>query len=331
VGRQPTLLVVEGYMDVVALAQYGLRNTVATLGTATTGHQAEALFRAADTVIFCFDGDEAGRKAAWRALESTVPRLREGRQARFLFLPEGEDPDSLVRSRGEEAFTALLEDATPLSDFLFDHYTAEVDMGSIDGRARLVELVRPQLDAMPEGVFRDMMTERLETLAQHRISGPVLPRANLSDGAPRRRPAQQRTPMRLALAYLVQNPELGETVGEVDEFAGCDLGGIDIFLKLVEFCAARPNVSTAQLLETWPDDSSRTHLAKLASWDLPGEAEMQAIEFNDAVTKLRLSWLERLLDAMPRITEQSPAERERQRALSQRQHELRERLRGHED
>ena len=150
VGRLDAIIVVEGYTDVVALAQAGLRNAVATLGTATTPEQAEILFRASDTVVFCFDGDEAGRKAAWRALQATLPKLREGLQARFLFLPEGEDPDSLVRSQGVDAFQALMREAVPLSDFLFDHLTAQVEMGSIDGRAKLVTLARPLLSTIPE-------------------------------------------------------------------------------------------------------------------------------------------------------------------------------------
>ncbi|MGD8681120.1 MAG: DNA primase, partial [Lysobacterales bacterium] len=151
------ILVVEGYMDVVALAQFGFANCVATLGTATTPEQAELLFRAADEVVFCFDGDRAGRQAAWRALEATLPKLREGRQARFLFLPEGEDPDSMVRRQGGEAFSGLLDRAQPLSEFFFDHFTEAVDMDSLDGRAKLVEMSRPQLKKLPEGVFRDMM------------------------------------------------------------------------------------------------------------------------------------------------------------------------------
>ncbi|MGH8035120.1 MAG: DNA primase, partial [Lysobacterales bacterium] len=144
-GRLPRIIVVEGYMDVVALVQYGFGHCVATLGTATTGDHAELAFRAADEVVYCFDGDNAGRKAAWRALESTLPRLREGRQARFLFLPDGEDPDTMVRSRGAEAFAGLVETAEPLSEFFFTHFTGMVDMESIDGRARLVELAQPLL------------------------------------------------------------------------------------------------------------------------------------------------------------------------------------------
>jgi DNA primase len=201
------IIVVEGYMDVVALAQFGFSNSVATLGTATTGDQVELVFRAADEVVFCFDGDNAGRKAAWRALESTLPRLREGRQARFLVLPEGEDPDSMVRNRGEAAFADLLATAQPLSGFFFDHYTALVDMGSIDGRARLVELAKPQLQSVPEGVFRDMMLAQLQTLARHKLEEVKAP-VSARPGRTRARDTtalQQRTPL-LALAHLVQNP-----------------------------------------------------------------------------------------------------------------------------
>ena len=164
------IIVVEGYMDVMALAQFDFRNCVATLGTATTDDQAELLFRAASEVIYCFDGDRAGKKAAWRALEATLPRLREGRQAKFLFLPDGEDPDTMVRGQGVGAFTALLDAAQPLSEFFFDHFTAAVDMASIDGRAKLVELARPQVEKIPPGVFHDMMFSRLEVLAQHRLT-----------------------------------------------------------------------------------------------------------------------------------------------------------------
>ena len=162
-GRLDRILVTEGYTDVVALAQFDVKNAVATLGTATTADQAEMLFRAATEVVFCFDGDNAGRKAAWRALENSLPLLREGRQARFLFLPDGEDPDTLVRSAGVEKFRELVNEAQPLSEFFFDHFTAMVDMGALDGRARLVELARPELERLPEGVFREMMFEKLES------------------------------------------------------------------------------------------------------------------------------------------------------------------------
>lgn len=323
------IIVVEGYMDVVALAQFGFRNCVATLGTATNSDQAEMLFRAADEVIYCFDGDRAGRKAAWRALEATLPRLREGRQARFLFLPEGEDPDSMVRSKGAEAFSGLLDAAQPLSDFFFARYTGEVDMSSLDGRARLVERARPQVDRIPPGVFHDMMFSRLEALAQHRLGGSREKLSAEGGTAPiGRKPAQQRTPMRLALAHLVQNPKLSSEAGDVDVFSECDLPGIEIYLELVDFCAKRPNMTTAQLLELWREHPAQSHLRTLATWQLPGEEKKLAQEFRDAVTGLELQWTETQIARMPKIVDLGTGDREQLLRLQQRRQELIEALQG---
>ena len=316
------ILVVEGYMDVVALAQFGIGNCVATLGTATTGDHAELLFRAADEVVFCFDGDRAGRQAAWRALESTLPRLRDGRQARFLFLPEGEDPDSLVRSKGREAFETLLGGAQPLSEYFFDHFTAAVDMASIDGRARLVGLAKPQLEQIPQGVFRDMMFERLETLARHKVETKAPGRDAAPKPTPAAAPATQRTAMRLALAHLVQNPALALTVDNMDAFAGCDLAGFEIYRELVDFCARSPNMTTAQLLELWHDHPAQSHLNKLATWTLQGDEKNLAREFLDAIRGLELQWVESRIGRMPKIVDLGPEDRKELLALQQRRQQL---------
>ena len=323
------VIVVEGYMDVAALAQFGFRNCVATLGTATTGDQAELLFRAASEVIYCFDGDKAGRKAAWRALEATLPRLREGRQAKFLFLPEGEDPDTMVRSQGAGAFAALLDAAQPLSEFFFDHFTAAVDMASIDGRAKLVEMARPQVDLIPPGVFHDMMFSRLEILAQHRLLGSRSQAPRDSGKAPiGRKPAQQRTPMRLALAHLVQNPSLAALAGGVNRFSGCDMPGIEIYRELVDFCTQHPNMTTAQLLEFWHEHPARSHLVTLATWQLPGEEKLLAQEFQDAVTGVELQWTEMQITHSPKIVDLGPDEKATLLRMQQHRQALIEALQG---
>ncbi|MGD8843266.1 MAG: DNA primase, partial [Gammaproteobacteria bacterium] len=164
------LLVVEGYMDVVALAQFGLTNAVATLGTSTTPEHLERLFRTVSEVVFCFDGDAAGRGAAWRALENALPVLRDGREARFLFLPEGEDPDTLVRRIGADAFCQQTVDSVPLSKYFFESLCAQVDTGSVDGKARLVELAKPLLKRLPDSVFRDLMMESLSELSGLKVA-----------------------------------------------------------------------------------------------------------------------------------------------------------------
>jgi len=138
-----SILVVEGYMDVISLAGHGVQNAVGTLGTATTADHLKRLFRATRDVTFCFDGDRAGREAAWRALQTSLAEMRDGRQVNFLFLPDGEDPDSLVRRTGAEGFQAAMQDRLTLSDYLFRELERQTDTATMDGRATLAELARP--------------------------------------------------------------------------------------------------------------------------------------------------------------------------------------------
>lgn len=154
-------LLVEGYMDVIALAQNGLHYAVATLGTATSATHLRTLFKLAPEIVFCFDGDNAGREAAWRALQVLLPLLEDGRSARFLFLPEGQDPDTQIRAIGREAFEASLASATRLADFFFDTLSARLDLGSLEGKAQLGKLALPLLDKLPKGLFRQLMLDQL--------------------------------------------------------------------------------------------------------------------------------------------------------------------------
>jgi DNA primase len=159
------ILIVEGYMDVIALAQMGIRNSVATLGTATSDRHLIRLFRLVPQVVFCFDGDNAGRAAAWRALEASLSEMQDGRQVKFLFLPEGEDPDTLVRKIGEAAFNLLIEKATPLEQFFFDKLSEGLDIRTIEGRARLSNVAKPLIAKFPKGIYGQLMLDKLsETL-----------------------------------------------------------------------------------------------------------------------------------------------------------------------
>jgi len=159
------ILIVEGYMDVIALAQMGIRNSVATLGTATSDRHLIRLFRLVPEVVFCFDGDNAGRTAAWRALEASLSEMQDGRQVKFLFLPEGEDPDTLVRKIGETEFNLLIEKATPLEQFFFDKLSEGLDIRTIEGRARLSNVAKPLIAKFPNGIYGQLMLDKLsETL-----------------------------------------------------------------------------------------------------------------------------------------------------------------------
>ncbi len=184
------VLVVEGYMDVIALAQYGISYATATLGTATSKAHLERVYRRCPEVIFCFDGDEAGRKAAFRALEAALPCMEDGRQARFLFLPEGEDPDTMVRSGGAAEFEKRLSSAQPLEEFLFAAVAEGIDTSSLDGRARLSKLALPYIRQLPEGVYRQLMFQalaehtglELESLLRLEVTAPAPARERYAPG-----------------------------------------------------------------------------------------------------------------------------------------------------
>jgi len=162
----PRLLIVEGYMDVVALAQYGIRYGAATLGTACGENHLNQAFRYTNEVVFCFDGDNAGRKAAKRAMENALTTMKDGRQIKFLYLPEGEDPDTLIRQVGTDKFTRLIESASPLEHFLFEELSQDINTQTMEGRARLCKLAAPLIDQLPRGVYRELMFGQLANRTQ---------------------------------------------------------------------------------------------------------------------------------------------------------------------
>ncbi len=211
-----SLLVVEGYLDVIALAQFGVTNAVATLGTATTTEHLQLLLRTVPELVFCFDGDRAGRAAAWKALETSLPLVTGHQSIRFLFLPEGEDPDTLIRREGAEGFDARIKQAWPLSEFLFDHLSEPLEMTSFDGRARLSSLAKPLVERVPPGIYRDLLNNRLAELA-----GLPAPSGARSARA-RRRTRSPGQPMRLsliaqAIALLLDYPELAAEAASLDD------------------------------------------------------------------------------------------------------------------
>lgn len=294
------VLVVEGYMDVVALAQGGVQNAVATLGTATTREHLERLFRFAPEIVFCFDGDRAGRDAAARALETVLPVMHDGRQVSFLFLPEGEDPDSLVRKEGGEAFNNRAAGARPLPDFFFESVASQVDLRRLDGRTRLIELVRPLLAKLPEGVFRDMMIERLADISRipaARISTALRQTVSASSRSPSpkqgyegRGPIQQPKQPSLvwmAAAMLVQHPELGAMIGDRELLETLDRPGMDLFLRIIDAVQASPNLNTAALLESFRDSEHQHNIGRLAVWNHPVFSQDVSVEFSGVLNQMR--------------------------------------------
>ncbi|HRF55167.1 MAG TPA: DNA primase [Aquimonas sp.] len=291
-SRIPRLIVVEGYMDVVALFQYGIHEAVATLGTATTPDHAELLFRNASDVYFCFDGDRAGRAAAWKALEAALPRMRDGRQAYFLFLPEGEDPDSLVRKQGADGFDAHLKAATPLSTFFFNEMSRDIQLDSLDGRARLAERARPLLQSVPDGAFRDLMWQRLNEL-----TGLQQPAPRDATEVPRKAPVRgshstRRSMVRIAIELLLQRPSLAQRISPPYIFEQLDQPGVELLIALLDHCRSRPDIHTGALLEAWRDSPDLPALTKLATSEvLIPDSGLEA-DFDGALRGLELAALE---------------------------------------
>ncbi|HEB95336.1 MAG TPA: DNA primase [Sedimenticola thiotaurini] len=315
VRRLERLLVVEGYMDVVALAQFGIDDCVATLGTATTPEHMERLFRTVPELVFCFDGDRAGREAGWKALETALPAMKDGREVRFLFLPEGEDPDSLVRREGADAFRQRLDDATPLARFLFERLGAEVDMESESGRARLVELARPLLQRLPAGVFRQLMFQRLNEL----VGVDVVEQGRTGTTRPGRRrlPAGSSLgtmpPVRRAIALLITNPHFASRDPLPSGWEKSPRPGIGLLQELLDLLRSQPNLTTASLLERWRERDEGRHLGRLAATPLPLAAEQLEQEFHDTLEALAREAVDEEWEALTRKARQGLSEAEKSR------------------
>ena len=313
------LIVVEGYMDVVALAQYGVPNAVATLGTASGEPHYTKLYRYVDEVVCCFDGDRAGRRAAWRALENALPTLREGRRLKFMFLPEGEDPDTLVRKLGAEDFRNRLENAVPAIEYLFGELQSGFDLNTLDDRAKLASLATPHIQRVPAGPLRELMAARLLELtglnpqldapppeplgrgSRTRVDAFVPDAADGAippdfdrENAPRR-PASERAPRRgvatlseKLLGRLLRRPELLQSLDERQVTAIVDRREGGLFRAVVKYLAKHPDADTARILGRWsggPDYEILVELHRNGAL-ATGDIEAETAEFIEGVRRL---------------------------------------------
>jgi DNA primase len=304
------LMIVEGYMDVVRLHQAGITYAVATLGTATTQEHLNKIFRMTGELVFCFDGDRAGRAAAWRALENALPLARDGRELKFMFLPEGHDPDTLVAAEGREAFEARLKSALPLSDYLVQQLTADLDLAHEEGRARLKALAAPLFAKMPDGIYRELLADRLA--AQIRMPAPKLKEylfagdagrggaqappaserrsaapASAARHGPRRASAGRGNLLSQAITLVLHHPAAARSVQQIGALASLDRPGVGVLRELLEQAAAMAEPRTAMLLERWRERPEYARLSELAiTAPMVADAAGAAKELQMAVARL---------------------------------------------
>ncbi|KTD02772.1 DNA primase [Fluoribacter gormanii] len=282
------VIVVEGYMDVIALAQHGIMNAVATLGTATSTYHIQLLAKHTKSLIFCFDGDNAGRQAAWRALESSLPHLNLGLDASFMFLPDSHDPDSLVRHEGKENFLNRIKQATPLHRFLFDSLAKDLNLLRPAGKTQLINLAKPFLQKMDEGSYKQLLIEdlaRLTHIETHRLSQLITEESK----TPQHEQAMTiaRTPMRIAIALLLQHPEIYAQIKQQINPELLDTKEHEILLHVLQQLATNPQATTATLIESWRDHPYFDSMNKLAAWEhLVPEQELVK-EFIDIILFLQ--------------------------------------------
>ena len=307
------LMVVEGYMDVARLHQAGVNYAVATLGTATTPEHLRRIFKLVNEVVFCFDGDKAGRAAAWRALGNALPEARDGRQIRFLFLPDGHDPDSLVGEEGREAFEKRLDGALPLSEYLATALGEQVDLSHADGRAQFAELARPLVSKVAPGVYRDLLIDRLSEsikLPAARLnqlwfnevtdsSGGHVASANPESAASRtahrssraRDGGGNKSLVTKAVKHLVHFPGIAARISgaQLTQLEMTDDPGSRFLFELVDQLQQEPAANTGVLLMRWRERPEAARLTTLAQEELPGIDESgAALELVAAITALAL-------------------------------------------
>lgn len=297
------LFVVEGYMDVVALAQFGVNNAVASLGTATTGEQIQLMFRSTEQVICCYDGDRAGRDAAWRALENALPYLHDGRQLKFIFLPDGEDPDTFIRAQGKEGFERYLEQALTLSEFLFDSLLTQVDLSTKEGKSKLASLALPLIKRIPGEMLRlylrNILGQKLGILDPTQLESMLSQKSVETTPKRHNMPHIERTPMRLLIALLLQNPHLVQNVPEdVTFLQSLQEKGFDLFLELVNICHANLGISMGGLLEYLRESPNYRHLELLANWDHLVSSENVENTFIDTLDFFYKKLLDRQIDIL---------------------------------
>ena len=315
------IYIVEGYMDVLALAGSGVHNAIATLGTACTKEHLDLLFRHAPQIIFCFDGDDAGQKAAFKAMETALPLLREGREVGFQFMPPEDDPDTYIRREGTAAFVDPARQ-TPLSDYLIQYLRGEIDTSTREGKARLADRAMAYAKQLASDSLRDLLIKRIADITfmnehelKHKLGVEAIPQSR----APPAMASSRHAPSLIGhtIALLLHKPELAQSVTEPRQLADVDIAGMDFLVELLEFIHAHPQVNIASILEHWRDSRYARRLSELAGAEFDEEINLQA-EFQDCLTRLQKLRRGRRLQELRQIpwAELSAAQKQELRTLT---------------
>ena len=281
------ILIVEGYMDVIALAQFGIHYAVAALGTATSQAHLDLLFRFSSELVFCFDGDRAGREAAWRAIASVFPSLKGGRQIRIMLLPQNHDPDSLIRDEGLDRFIERVETAQVLSEYFFDHFSKDLKLSEMESRSSLQDDAESYLKQLPIGAFREMMFAKLSVLAKQYILDNEAILAYKKQQKKHRLNSGRLSLPSFVISLLLQNPRFIEIVEQKEiDWNQLEFEGIEKFKTILQMIADKKPANYGVLSEVFRNHPDETIVKKLATFELLIPEDGIEAEFCDALNGL---------------------------------------------
>ncbi|NOQ77451.1 MAG: DNA primase [Methylococcaceae bacterium] len=323
-SKPKRILIVEGYMDVLALAQFGIGYSVAALGTATSKIHLDLLFRFTSELVFCFDGDRAGQKAAWKAVQEAFPCLKDGRQVRIMLLPEGQDPDSLIREQGCAAFEMQIEGAQALSDYFFDYVSKDLSLDTLEGRSLLMTKVKPHVEKIPAGFFREMMFGRLaqetSTGALDVFQKPAMLEVTAPAGvAVGVRNKSRVSPVRIVIASLLQNPGLIDAFERRElDLSEMNFPGLEMLKEVLRVIDEIEPGNSAVLVEYFRGKPSEKVVNTLINWDF--------FILNKGVEAEFLGAVDLMLQQVDEVRLNSLLAKERAQGLSKEEKELLKRL-----
>jgi len=324
-SKPKKILIVEGYMDVLALSQFGVSYSVAALGTAISKIHLDLLFRFTSELVFCFDGDVAGQKAVWKAVQEVFPSLKDGRQVKVMLLPVGEDPDSLIREYGLDAFEMQIEKAQALSDYFFGYVANDLNLDTEEGKSLLMAKVRPHIEKIPAGFFREMMFGRLDrevsSVVLDVLKKPAMLENNVPDGAFRGREKARVSPVRVVIAHLLQNPGLIDIFEQREvDLSGMSFPGLDVLKEVLLVIDEIKPHNSAVLMEYFRGKASEKVVNTLINWEFFILSDGIEAEFLGAIELMLQQVSEEMLDGL--------LAREKEQGLSQEEKELLKRLLG---